>query len=77
GTQAVTVLIPPGPDAGMRSDVLTKPLFIGGERWRELARRLDVSQVMRIDAHGRVFVTPAMQQRLHFEIEGLDVKLVQ
>lgn len=77
GTQAVTVLIPSGPDAGMRSDVLTKPLFIGGDRWRELARRLDVAQVMRIDAQGRIHVTPAMQNRLQFTLDGLAIAVVQ
>lgn len=76
-TQSLTVLIPPADDAGLRSDVLTKPLFIAGERWTELARRLEVAQVLRVDAHGRVFVTAAMQGRLHFEQDGLDVKLVQ
>ncbi|NWG31881.1 MAG: FAD:protein FMN transferase [Rhodocyclaceae bacterium] len=77
GTQSLTVLIPPGPEAGMRSDVLTKPLFIANDRWRELARRLGVTQVMRVDAQGRIFVTPAMQARLHFTMDDLDVKLVQ
>lgn len=77
GTQSLTVLIPPAPDAGMRSDVLTKPLFIAGDRWMELARRLEVSQLMRVDALGRVYVTAAMQARLHFEMDSLNVKLVQ
>ncbi|MFN4149186.1 MAG: FAD:protein FMN transferase [Rhodocyclaceae bacterium] len=77
GTQAVTVLVPPGVDAGMRSDVLTKPLFIGADRWRELARRLDVGQAMRIDAQGRIFVTPAMQNRLHFVMDNLAIEVVQ
>ncbi len=77
GTQAVTVLIPPGPDAGLRSDVLTKPLFIASDRWRELARRLEVTQVLRVDALGRIFITPALQSRLQFEQENLNVKLVQ
>jgi thiamine biosynthesis lipoprotein len=77
GTQSLTVLIPPADDAGMRSDVLTKPLFIAGERWRDLARKLEVTQVLRIDALGRIFVTPAMQARLHFEMDNLNVKLVQ
>ena len=77
GTQAVTVLIPAGPDAGMRSDVLTKPLFIAGDRWREWARRLDVTQVLRVDALDRIYVTPTMQSRLQFEQENLNVTLVQ
>jgi thiamine biosynthesis lipoprotein len=77
GTQSLTVLIPPAPDAGMRSDVLTKPLFIAGERWRDLARKLAVTQVLRVDALGRIFVTPTMQTRLRFEMDNLNVKLVQ
>lgn len=77
GTQSLTVLIPPGADAGMRSDVLTKPLFISNDRWRELARRLDVTQVLRIDAQGRVYVTPAMQARLHFTMDNLTIGVVQ
>jgi FAD:protein FMN transferase len=77
GTQSLTVLIPPADDVGMRSDVLTKPLFIAGERWRDLARKLEVTQVLRVDALGRIYVTPAMQARLHFEMDNLNVKLVQ
>jgi thiamine biosynthesis lipoprotein len=77
GTQSLTVLIPPADDAGLRSDVLTKPLFIAGDRWRELSRRLEVTQVLRVDAQGRIFVTAAMQGRLRFEQDGLNVKLVQ
>lgn len=77
GTQSLTVLIPPAPDAGLLSDALTKPLFIAGESWTALARRLDVTQVLRVDANGRIYVTPAMQARLRFEMDRLDVKLVQ
>jgi FAD:protein FMN transferase len=76
-TQSLTVLIPPGADAGMRSDVLTKPIFVAGDRWTEQARRLNVTQVLRVDAPGRIFVTAAMQGRLHFEMENLSINLVQ
>ncbi len=77
GTQSLTVLIPPADDAGARSDVLTKPLFIAGERWRDLARKLEVTQVLRVDALGRIYVTPTMQTRLRFEMDNLNAKLVQ
>lgn len=77
GTQSLTVLIPPAADAGMRSDVLTKPLFVAGDRWVEPARRLDVTQVLRVDALGRIYVTAAMQGRLRFEMENLSINLVQ
>ncbi|CAG0969158.1 FAD:protein FMN transferase [Rhodocyclaceae bacterium] len=64
GTRAVTVLIAPRPQAGMWSDVASKPIFIAGDGWREMARRLDIAAVLRVDAAGRVEMTEAMQARL-------------
>ena len=75
GTQAVTVLIPPGADAGMRSDALSKPLFIAGEQWREQARKLAIDQALRIDAAGVLFVTPALQGRLKMEVGDVRVEV--
>ncbi|MEK7737204.1 MAG: FAD:protein FMN transferase, partial [Pseudomonadota bacterium] len=74
GTQAVTVLIPPGAQAGMRSDALSKPLFIAGDGWREQARRLNVGQTLRIDAAGNMFVTAPLHERL--KMENPDSKIV-
>ena len=76
GTRALTVLIPPGPEAGMRSDVLSKPLFVAGTDWPRLARQLDAAQVLRVDADGKLFATPAMQQRLRFEPASLAPAIV-
>ena len=64
GTRAVTVLISPRPRAGMWSDVASKPIFIAGAGWREMAARLDIAAVLRVDAAGRVEMTEAMQARL-------------
>ncbi len=66
GVQAVTVLVPPGPQAGARSDADSKPLFIDAAGWRAMAQRLGLAHAMRIDAQGRVHVTAAMQRRLQF-----------
>lgn len=63
-TQAVTVLIGPRANAGMWSDVASKPLFIAGDDWRRLADRLGVNQVLRVDAAGAVTMTEAMKQRV-------------
>lgn len=64
-TQAVTVLMPPGPQAGTLSDVTSKPLFIGGPaHWREAAARMGVDAALRVGEHGEIEVTPAMQARL-------------
>ncbi|MBI5783838.1 MAG: FAD:protein FMN transferase [Rhodocyclales bacterium] len=70
GTQAVSVLIPPGfgaGRAGMWSDVASKPLFIAGTDWRRLADRLGVTQVLRVDAQGGIELTDAMRARVKLE----------
>ena len=65
GTQAVTVLIPPGPQAGTRSDALSKPLFVAGSSdWLRLAGALGVSQALRVDGNGAVQVTKSLAERL-------------
>ncbi len=64
GTQAVTVLIPPRPHAGMWSDWASKPIFIAGAGWRDMAGKLGMTQVLRIDAAGKVEVTDALRPRL-------------
>lgn len=66
-TQAVTVLMPPGPKAGTLSDALSKPIFIAGPaHWQEAARQVGATQVLRIDPEGRIEVTAALQARLTF-----------
>jgi thiamine biosynthesis lipoprotein len=66
-TQAVTVLIPAGPKAGTLSDATSKPIFIGGDRdWREMARKMGIGLVLRVDQKGEIFVTEALHQRLEF-----------
>lgn len=66
-TQAVTVLVPPGPRAGTLSDATSKPIFIAGpEQWRGMARKMDIGLVLRVDRDNRIFVTEALRQRLEF-----------
>lgn len=77
GTQAVTILIPPGQEAGMRSDALSKPLFIAGEQWMQIADKLGVTQVLRIDAAGVLFVTPALQKRLKMETADVNIRTME
>jgi FAD:protein FMN transferase len=67
GTQAVTVLIPPGKGTGVLSDVASKPAFIvGKDGWRAAAQKMGVEQAMLIDERGDVYLTPAMKKRLVF-----------
>ena len=66
-TQAVTILIPAGARAGTLSDAASKPIFIAGpEHWREMARKMEISLVLRVDRDSRIFVTEGLRQRLEF-----------
>lgn len=76
GTQAVTILIAPGPAAGMRSDALSKPIFIAGADWQALAKKLGVEAVLKVGADGTAMVTPAMGTRLKIEVPDLKLEVV-
>jgi len=66
-TEAVTVLIPAGPRAGTLSDASSKPIFIGGDQaWREMAGKMGIGLVLRVDRKGEIFVTEALHKRLEF-----------
>lgn len=68
GVQAVTVLIPPGPQSGTLSDVVSKPLFISGTAgWQQAAKTMGVDYAMLIDADGKIHLTPPITPLLHFE----------
>ena len=75
GTQAVTVLIAPGSSAGMRSDALSKPIFIAGRDWRGMAKRLGVEAVLKVGADGTASATPAMQARIKIEVPDLKLEV--
>ena len=65
-TQALTVLISPRLQAGTLSDAASKPLFIAGPKWPELARKMAISDVLRIDASGQLQISATLHQRLEF-----------
>lgn len=72
GVQAVTVLIPRGRNAGVLSDVASKPPFIAGKAgWREAAIKMGIEQAMLIDDKGEVYLTAAMKKRITFLETGL------
>ncbi|PKO71583.1 MAG: thiamine biosynthesis protein ApbE [Betaproteobacteria bacterium HGW-Betaproteobacteria-14] len=76
-TQAVTVLIPAGPRAGTLSDAVSKPIFIAGpEQWQDLAGKMGATQVLRVDAAGRIFITTALKQRLELLGQPADIAVV-
>lgn len=74
-TQSLTVLISPQPAAGALSDAVSKPLFILGSGWPEMARSLAIDQVLRVDAQGRIQVSAALHRRLDFG--GTDARAIE
>lgn len=69
GVQAVTV-IAHGPNAGVLSDVASKPLFISGPTgWQNMAAKMGITEALLIDAEGRAATTPAMAKRLEWAAE--------
>jgi thiamine biosynthesis lipoprotein len=64
-TQAVTVLIPPQRNAGVLSDVASKPIFIAAaEDKASTAARLGIQYFMVIDQQSNISVSKALAQRL-------------
>ena len=64
GMQSVTIQVA-GKRAGVRSDALSKPLFIGGAAQLENhAPRLGITHYLAVDATGKMHISPAMKSRL-------------
>jgi len=60
-TQAVTVIA----DDGVTADAAATALFVAGpDAWPEVARRLGIRAVLRVDATGRIEMTAAMRERI-------------
>ncbi len=75
--QAVTILVPPGPQAGTLSDVASKPIFISGVRgWRQAAADMGIAHALLVDGRGRLYMTQAMQQRLRLTEKNVAPEIV-
>jgi thiamine biosynthesis lipoprotein len=67
GTQAVTILVPPGKLAGTLSDVASKPIFISSQQDRaKAALAMGIKDVLVIDAQGKISVSANMAKRLQW-----------
>ena len=65
GTQAVTVLIPPQNNAGVMSDVASKPIFIANADSRaEAAKTMGVDNFLVIESANKIWVSSAMAKRI-------------
>jgi thiamine biosynthesis lipoprotein len=72
GVQAVTILT----HAGLQSDASSKPIFISGTAgWLAAAQKMQLSEVLLVDAQGVVHLTAAMQKRLKFTDEATPRKI--
>jgi len=64
GMQSVTVLVS-GPNAGTRSDALSKPLFIGGAtQLSGNAARLGITAYLGVDAVGKKYISAPLAARV-------------
>jgi FAD:protein FMN transferase len=65
GVQSVTVLIPPQSNAGVLSDVTSKPIFIAAPSNRaKAAENMHVNDYLIIESADKIFASPAMAKRL-------------
>ncbi len=77
-TQSVTVLIPPSASAGVLSDVASKPIFIAQDESARVraAKQMGVDHFLIVDANGDIFISAAMQKRLHWSKPPAHLKVI-
>ena len=76
GIQSVTVLIPPQNNAGVLSDVASKPIFIAQPSERiEAAKSMQVNHFLVIESEQNILASAAMQKQLHWLDAGAEKHL--
>ena len=66
-TQSVTVLAAPGAEAGLQSDIASKPAFIlGAAGWEAQLQRQGIEDAMRVDESGKMAMTRTLAKRAHW-----------
>lgn len=64
-TQAVTVLIPPGHDAGVQSDVGSKPIFIAAPSEKiQAAKKMGITYFLVIDRESNITLSEKLARRI-------------
>lgn len=75
--QAATVVVAPAADAGLRSDVATKPIYLADTaRASYYASRFGIRDVLLVDGHGEVWLSRSMQARLRWLAEPPRIHLL-
>ncbi|MGL6070254.1 FAD:protein FMN transferase [Craterilacuibacter sp.] len=76
--QAATVIAPAGPEAGLVSDVASKPLYLAGPTHAAAyARRMGVRDILLLDEAGRAWISPSLSQRLHWLTKPQQITLLE
>lgn len=77
GTQAVTILVPPGEATGVSSDVASKPIFIAEPAAREgTIKGMGIENVMIIEGQGTVSVSKEMAKRISWIDKNVSPKIL-
>lgn len=65
GVQAVTVLVPPQANAGVLSDVTSKPIFIAKHGMRaDVAHMMGIENFMVIESQNKIYMSAAIAKRM-------------
>jgi thiamine biosynthesis lipoprotein len=71
--QSATVLVPPGPHAGILSDMASKPFFMASPEHRtQMKVNTGIRRILLIDGAGKVWVTPEMRILLKRDAQKTD-----
>jgi FAD:protein FMN transferase len=66
-SQSATVIAPPGPHAGLISDLASKPLFLDGpQHASQHMKKLGIRAWLVVASNGAVYCSPEFQQRAHW-----------
>lgn len=72
-TRSVTII---HKDASTADAAATAVFIAGPTRWRETARAMGIQEVMLIDTAGTIYMTDAMSQRIHLNIDNKTTKTI-
>lgn len=73
GTASVTVIH----NNAATADAAATALFIAGvKQWPQIAQQMGIDEVMLIDEHLTIYMTPKMAQRIQLEIDDAEIKII-
>ncbi len=79
GTESVTILVPPGKNAGTVSDAASKPIFIAETNTERVkaAAEMGIMDFMVIDSQGKIFISPSIKDKLHWEESNVEYQILR